>query len=297
MYQLLEDLGRPVPKRPDDTTAIDARELARELIPMIYDEASGASVSHDVQFVYRVGFGVRDRISLDAWRILTRLRDRFVRPSNRRAIELTAVLELLNESVQVLDAFSGQSMEGMTRERGWRFLDIGRRIERAINLIALLRYGLGKIDALEPERLATLLEITNSLMTFRSRYLSSVEPTAVLDLLLQDETNPRSLAYQCARIQDHVMHLAPSLPASQRPREVRIAMGLLATAQLADADELTKVVTADRRTGLAQQLDWMNTEFIHLANALTNTYLSHARPARAMTDFGIEQSVLRDPMP
>ncbi|MBI1374756.1 MAG: hypothetical protein GC159_18710 [Phycisphaera sp.] len=287
LLRLLHEQGRPAPPVPDEEEDFDAREIGRALVPMIFDESAPNGVCSDVQRVYRIGFGVRNRISLDAWRIITRLRDRFVRPTGRLAIELNAAIELLNESILTLNAFSGQSVEGMTRERGWRFLDIGRRIERSQNLVTLLRFGLGHADSLETERLTAVLETANSLMTYRSRYLASVEPAAVLDLLVLDESNPRSLTYQCAMIQEHIQQIAPSTPGSQRPAEVRIAMGLLATAQLTEVDEMVDTITAGRRTRLIQMLDWMSREFNELAHAINVSYLSHAHAARSITDTGI----------
>ena len=114
-------------------------------------------------------------------------------------------------------------MEGMTRGHGWRFLDIGRRLERALQMAELLRTALGFATHADAGRLEALLEIADSSITYRSRYLTSLQTDLVLDLLLADEANPRSMAFQLARLREHVR------PASAKPlaerRSARSAAG------------------------------------------------------------------------
>ena len=110
-----------------------------------------------------------------------------------------------------LAAFSGMEMENMTRGHGWRFLDVGRRLERAMNAINLVRQALeaGPSDnaVLEP-----LLEIADSSMTYRRRYFARPQLSPVLDLLLLDDTNTRALAFQLAAVSEHVRQPAPRSP-------------------------------------------------------------------------------------
>jgi uncharacterized alpha-E superfamily protein len=100
-------------------------------------------------------------------------------------------------------------MENMTRGHGWRLLDLGRRLERGTNVVTLLQAALSLnshgLAALDP-----LLEITDSVMTYRRRYFAEPQWPGVLDLLLADASNPRSLAFQADALAEH---------ASQLPRE------------------------------------------------------------------------------
>ncbi len=92
--------------------------------------------------------------------------------------------------------------ENMTRNKGWAFLDMGRRIERAGNMSEAILWLFGQPLEREEEtgRLFFLLEVADSFITYRSRYRLDPMLALVLDLLLLDETNPRSLAYQLASI-------------------------------------------------------------------------------------------------
>ena len=82
-----------------------------------------------------------------------------------------------------------------------------------------------------------LLEIADSSITYRSRYLTSMQADLVLDLLLLDEANPRSVAYQLARLREHIEQLPRSRSLIRRPPEARIAISLLTAVQLAEVSE------------------------------------------------------------
>src|SRR6202008_1096568 len=92
----------------------------------------------------------------------------------------------------------------------------------------------------EDAELTTVLEIADSTLTYRSRYLNSMQPDLALDLLLLDEGNPRSAAFQISKLRKHVDRLPESHPASGHPKEVRLALHMLTSIQLAGASELIR---------------------------------------------------------
>src|SRR6476661_3390052 len=117
-------------------------------------------------------------------------------------IQFEEVLAHLNRLITDLAAFSGMEMENMTRGHGWRFLDLGRRIERSQNLLALLKatvHPAPRNDAV----LGPLLEICDSSMTYRRRYHARPQLSPVLDLLVADDSNPRSLVWQLYQLNRH----------------------------------------------------------------------------------------------
>ncbi len=117
------------------------------------------------------------------------------------------MLETLEDLVINLTAFSGLTGENMTRSLGWKFLDMGRRLERGAHTIRLLQSTLVTTETPEAPLLEALLEVAESSMTYRRRYRSALQTAPVLDLLLADETNPRSLAFQLAALASHVGNL------------------------------------------------------------------------------------------
>ncbi len=109
------------------------------------------------------------------------------------SLGLPIALVWLDKAVTSMMTLSGFVLDGMTRGLGWRFLSIGRRVERLATLCAVLQVA---IDEGRAHRLDWLLALNDSTMTFRSRYLVAPEWLPVLDLLLRDETNPRSIGFQ-----------------------------------------------------------------------------------------------------
>ncbi len=95
----------------------------------------------------------------------------------------------------------------------------------------------------EPRRerqLEDLLEIADSSLTYRSRYLTSMRADLVLDLLLLDEANPRSVAFQLARLREHIERLPESDSSVRRPAEWRLGVRLLTAVQIAELSELVR---------------------------------------------------------
>ena len=151
---------------------------------------------------------------------------------------LGEVLLLLNQMLSLLAAFSGLGTESMTRGPGWRFLDMGRRLERAQHTLRLLRRtlveGTGDLIPL----LEALLEIADSSMTYRYRYLTTLQLAPVLDLLLADETNPRSVGFQLSALSDHVRMLPSKEADPIRNQEQRIMLAAQASLRLVDVEAL-----------------------------------------------------------
>ncbi|KQU80793.1 MULTISPECIES: circularly permuted type 2 ATP-grasp protein [unclassified Rhizobacter] len=149
----------------------------------------------------RVAFSLRDRMSADNWRTLNQL---IADPVFQRGGSLALALAWLDRAVTSMMTLSGFVLDGMTRSTSWRFLSIGRRIERLSTLCQTLKVATreGRSSGLD-----WLLELTDSTVTFRSRYLVAPEWLPVLDLLLRDDTNPRSVAFQVKGLVEYVEKL------------------------------------------------------------------------------------------
>jgi uncharacterized alpha-E superfamily protein len=219
---------------------------------------------------------VRDRISPDAWRALSRLDVEFAPAEVHPALRVSRALELLGDTQIRLSAFTGLVLESMTRGLGWQFLDIGRRLERGIQLTSLLRAGFVEEAVSGGRRLENVLEAADSSMTYRSRYLTTLQLPLVLDLLLVDEANPHSVAFQLVRLTSRFGGLvrAPLADAEgllQRVREVDIEE--LIALEPADGAPPRRVVLEELTTGLLAELP-------RLGDALNHAYLAHAIPRR-----------------
>jgi len=190
---------------PKNAAACSDDELAAMVREVVFSRTHPGSLSELIGRVGSLTARVRDRLSGDTWRILNQLTTEF--PNVPLRAPAAVIGSMLHRLISCLAAFSGMEMENMTRGDTWRFLDIGRRLERSNNLLASLRAVLitspESTDALPP-----LLEYTDSTMTYRRIYLSSPEWPAVLRLLVSDESNPRSLAFQFRALGRHLSELS-----------------------------------------------------------------------------------------
>jgi uncharacterized alpha-E superfamily protein len=206
--------------------------------------------------IHRVASLTRDRLSLEAWRTLN---DFYASRRWRADAMPTAMgdaLRLLDDGLRVLAAFHGLTHENMTRNFGWSFLDMGRRLSRAYNLSEVLLGVFGKARSGDDETgsLLFVLELADSFITYRSRYRLAPMLPLVLDLLLVDESNPRSIGYQLAALSRHIDTLPQSSEGSGRNEEQRMALSVLSQIRLADIGSLDKLEADGTRHGLQKLL-------------------------------------------
>jgi uncharacterized circularly permuted ATP-grasp superfamily protein/uncharacterized alpha-E superfamily protein len=248
-------------------------ELEQELFLLLFRQQASVGMQGAIEEVRRVASAVRDRLSIDTWRILNQLR-RDVRLRHGR-IQADDVLMHMNRVITDLAAFSGMEMENMTRGHGWRFLDIGRRLERALNMATLLRTSV-TTSQVQPAILSPLLDIADSAMTHRRRYFAQPQLPPVLDLLMTDPTNARSLAFQVALMGEHVEHLPRDEKAPSPTNEQRVIARMHEALASADLETLA-IPESDAEYGaLAALLASLEVDLRVLSDTITYYYFSHA---------------------
>lgn len=182
-----------------DVKKIKLHALQAELVNLVHGggNASGAGLDQLVRALLANAAAARDRLSDDTWRFFNRL-EGIVHPPSAppQAAELSVTLDKL---ILHLSAFAGMQAENMTRGQGWRFLEVGRRVERALGTLSLLQVAAEQDE--DSPLLEPLLEICDSAMTYRRRHFSKPRWDAVCDLLFMDRTNPRSVAFQISILQ------------------------------------------------------------------------------------------------
>lgn len=255
--------------------AEDAAKLEAQLLDLLFSESNQASLRSVVGRLHYSAFSSRDRLSYDTWRIINHIdQDLSVEAKPERAID---ALPLLDRLVLDLAALAGMATENTTRGPGWRFLDLGRRLERATFTAELVRGAL--VPRVDDSVLDTVLEIADSAITYRARYLLSLQVPPVIDLLLCDGTNPRAMAFQLERIADHVSQLPRATQALPTPAE-RLALGAHTWVRLVDPQELSREDETGERSHLAHVLDHLSSDLTLLSDTVTTQYLSHATTTR-----------------
>ncbi len=251
------------------------RWLERVLRWIVFDTERVNALSWNINQVRRSARSLKERLSSDAWRLLNRLDQEFPSAILSGERHLLDQLNTLDRAILTLASFSGLMMENMTRSQGWRFLDIGRRLERALQLVELLRHGLAGVVASEQAALEMLLHVADSAITYRTRYYTTMQADLVLDLLLVDEANPRSVGFQLQTLAVHLQQLPGQSDSGRLPEEQQCIMKALTAVRLARTAEL-----AADRDQLREALESLKHDLFDASTALSNRYLSHSTSTR-----------------
>lgn len=272
---VLQELEYVAPTTPPADSPERALEAA--VAQMLSESKQRGSIGWQVDHLRGTGWLLRDRLSADSWRIISRLESDLKGSGRRRSG--SSIRRLLDQMTLTLNSFAGAVSEGMTRGHGWRLLDVGRRLERALQVIQLLRHGLTTVVDDERARIELLLEATGTVITYRSRYLTSLQANLVVDLLLLDDANPRGIAFQLDQLKRHVRALPEPPTPGRRSPESRFVTDAIAAVRLVDLDELCRV-EGGARPRLVALLDRLQDALGGLSDALTRDYLTHATPVR-----------------
>ncbi len=246
---------------------IEIEQLCKELVSSTLGHRT---LERTFEGLYRVAQLARDRLSLEAWQTLSRFRPGDSWVTALASAPPFAILDHLDEGLASLAAFNGLMHENMTRNFGWSFLDMGRRLERAYNLSeAILSLFIPMPDPEEEvSSLLLLLELADSFITYRSRYrLDPMLPLA-LDLLLLDEANPRSLAYQLVALSKHMESLPDGKRGVSMSEDRRLILALLTAIRLADVEAIA-------REPNGKTLERLMLEQIQMLPALSNALAQH----------------------
>lgn len=257
--------------------------LDQVLPDSIFDRSQQRGLQSSMLGMIRNAAAVRDRISLDAYRIVARIGDDLADPGTLGRQDIGANIERVNRLVTDLLAFAGLISESVTRTHGWRFLHLGRRIERTYQTAELLASTL--CDPISDERplLEAVLRVTDSLMTYRSRYLLKLQPAAVIDLLINDETNPRSIAFQVQYIEQMIDELPTDHTECALGDDQLLAERLRHRVRMSAPSELAKTDKTTRRVELDELLRSLIKDLPELSDAITARYLIHTTSSQTLT--------------
>src|SRR6202163_1004019 len=211
-----------------------------------------------VRAAQRTAPSLRERLSPDAWQVITEMTERLAEEVD----DDDGVVVAAELTLQELASFAGLAQENMNRAAGWRFLEMGRRAERAINTARFARQF--AYDEAGGDDLDVLLTLVDCQITYRSRYLVGPSLAPVRDLAVLDPYNPRSVAFQVAALNEHIASL-PSLKEHgliERPQRLAVALqAMLTTAEASHLD--------------VKSLFSLEQDLLNLADAIGLHYFPH----------------------
>lgn len=263
--------------------AVDRAACRARILELVTDGKDDDGMRSICENLQRLSGTVRDRISVEGWRLLAHQFEL----SKRECKTLRESQGLLEELITGFSSFSGLVTENMTRSHGWRFLEMGRRVERAVSMVDLLLRTLGHQLPFEDAVLEALLEVADATRTYRRRYPAGLQLAPVLDLLLADDSNPRSVAFQLNLLDTH-LHQLPGRSHMALPNpEERLILQSVSRVKLADIYDLVKV-EGGRRPALKRLLKELGKELPLLSDLLVRKYLSHLDIKSQSPGFGRE---------
>jgi uncharacterized circularly permuted ATP-grasp superfamily protein/uncharacterized alpha-E superfamily protein len=254
--------GRP--SEPEAAAPADGTEALTAEVAAALGDRSGA-VTNSLRHLAANAGGVREFLSTATWTVLNGLdTERAVLATSSDISDPFLVTECLDRIMVDLAALAGLVMESMVRGPGWRFLDLGRRLERAVLLLGVIEGTLSDPpgdDVAQPVY-DLVLGASESLVAYRRRYRSDVRLDAIEDLLVHDDSNPRSLAFQLDRVNEHLAALPWNPDASKHRRFLDAA----ARGRLGEGpDSLAKLVLGVRGPLLELIRELMLAWFTHPA--------------------------------
>jgi uncharacterized circularly permuted ATP-grasp superfamily protein/uncharacterized alpha-E superfamily protein len=255
----------------------------RELLDLVVDDQRSGTLAHSVRALLDTAYAVRDQLSSDTWLVIGAL-DREILELHDPAHDHQAVVSgALQRVMQSLLALGGLRNESMVRDLGWRFMDAGSRLERGVELLSLLEATLVQARGTATDSLLfeSVLTAAESIITYRRRYRSHAQPETLLDLLLLDEGNPRSLVFGLQRLAEDLDGL-PVGPSRVLREEQRLVLEASTALRIADTAALVERDERGRRPALESFLADLRGKLLQAADAVDRMHFIHLLPRASL---------------
>ena len=213
LSELAAEHGLVLPAVPPATQS--RRVFERSLVAALADTAHATSVGFNLCALRNAASAVRERLSQEQWNVIVRAEQEFLRGCERctqgdhSTVEALRVLETLSGHTA---AMTGAQTDRMTRDDGWRLLSIGRHLERLAFLASALAWSFETGAVQDEGGFEALVALFDSTITFHAQYQQRHDLQALLDLLVMDRDNPRSLGWVAQTLRGRLGRLAGSAP-------------------------------------------------------------------------------------
>ena len=278
-------IDRLVLRLPDGLAADSTARFEAAVPALLFDRTDPSSLAFTQRQLQHTARNCRDRLGTDAWRLLTDLQ-----PGDTPEVGITldgALLHLKHRQDHLV-ALAGLQQEATSRGHGWRFTDLGRRLERIVSTAELLATLATEPDGEIDGGLETALELGVCAMTYRTRYGARLQQAPVVDLLLADPGNPRSIAFQLAWTVDHIDSLPRDDARGLLAPDQRLARGLLADVTLCDVEHMLAARHGGDGPTLRGLLDHLLEAVPRLSDMIGGRYFLHSDPRQVRRPNGAD---------
>jgi len=267
---LCEEAGLVPANVPSPTQSLAV--FQRTLIAGLADRSAGGIVFSLAAFVRAAG-QIRDRLSADHWRLAASSVSSFERDCARTMVgdsfSSDEAIAALGRLAVHLSAITGAQFDHMTRDDGWRLMTIGRYIERLGTLARVLQLAFATNAIGRDDGHDFVLQLFDSTITYRALYQRRLEALPLIDLLVQESANPRSLGGIARRLSNQIERLGA-------PGADGLKAYLPAVAQWPGLGELGKADAEGRHARLLQLTSQLVNGSHALSDAISARYFSHA---------------------
>jgi uncharacterized circularly permuted ATP-grasp superfamily protein/uncharacterized alpha-E superfamily protein len=251
----------------------------RELLDLVVDEQRPGTLAHSVRALLDCAYAVREQLSADTWLVVGALDRELIELHGPMHDPQAVVSSALQRVMQGLLALGGLVNESMVRDLGWRFMHAGSRLERSVQLLSLLHATLTDARGTVTDSLVleSVLIAAESIITYRRRYRSHAQLETLLDLLLLDDGNPRSLVFGLGGLADDLDDL-PSGPDRRLREEQRLLLEASTALRLADTAALAEQDESGHRPALEALLVQLRGKLLEAADAIDRAHFVHLLP-------------------
>ena len=268
------------------------RILFREIFEMLLDDDRYGTLANTIASVRNTSNQLRDRLSPELMRVLNDLDDSQKKihlmldgidhqELRTQSYVLPTLIELLETLLVSLAAFTGLVHENLTHGDNWRFIMMGKRIERVDQSIGVIKVFMLH-DRENTQLMEILLRLFDSTITYRTRYRSRLNNILVTHLLLLDEVNPRSIAFQFRYLDECVRNLPGRRHSNYQEPLLRLSTAGLSRVRLAETETLLSRKSASDRQTMNSFLEVLGRIPGELSTELTAAYFTHSELPRSL---------------
>ncbi|MES1216277.1 MAG: alpha-E domain-containing protein, partial [Bacteroidota bacterium] len=266
-----------------DGTTKQAQPI-KELREILFDPIRIGSLHYNFQMFKNAVYAVRDHWSTDTWRVLREMEENFNAADTANSSS-NKMLKALDTIITSIMAFVGLNRESISRDQGWTLLDAGRKTEQSLLLVNMLTNTLvtRKDEQVEYNLMEAVLKSHECLVTYRYKYRAHLQLPLVLDLMLLDVNNPRSLIYQLDRLKAYLSQLPKITPENVLAEHERLILEAHTFLRLSSKDSLS---LPDKESGtyehLSEFLEKMQSLLHSVQAVVSKNYFKHAQSQKQL---------------
>ncbi|MFT4153154.1 circularly permuted type 2 ATP-grasp protein [Parafilimonas sp.] len=257
----------------------------KELESVLFDAKRIGSLAYNISCFTKAVYAVTGYWSTDTWRVLHEMEDAWQQASAVQYAGHYKMLDVADDIITLMMAFISLNRESISRNQGWELLDAGRKIEQSLSLTSMMQSALlqKQDDAIEYILQEVVLNSNECMMNYRFKYRASIKLPLILELMLLDADNPRSLIYQVERLKNYLSRLPKIYNGHSLMQHEKLSFEAYAEIKLADKDHLSVLNDETQHyRNLENFLKNINALLYKVHNAVSIMYFKHAQTQKQL---------------